>query len=162
GLVVLDFNRDGQPDIAVANDTEADQLYENQGDGTFRDVGLLAGLAFDEQGRARAGMGIDAGDVDGDGRVSIFVGNFDSEMSSMFTAAGERLFEDRSAESGLGAATLRYLTFGMILFDADLDGDLDLLSANGHIDPDVERYRDNATHAQRVNLFLNDGLGRFS
>ena len=161
GVVELDFNGDNLPDVAVANDTEADQLFVNQGDGTFDDKGLLAGIAFDEQGKARAGMGIDAGDVDGNGQVSLFVGNFASEMIAVYRYEGEGLFADRAAISRVGTESLATLTFGLFLYDPDLDGDLDVLAANGHIDPDIAKFRDNIAYRQPVHLFLNDGTGHF-
>ncbi len=161
GAVELDFDGDGSPDIAVANDTNPDHLFQNQGDGTFEDVGVVSGIAFDEHGRARAGMGIDAGYVDADDRASIVVGNFSDEMIGFYKYIGNGIFVDRAAASQIGRTSLRTLTFGLFLFDADLDGDLDLFAANGHVQQDIETVRDNTTYRQAPHLFENSGDGTF-
>ncbi len=161
GAVELDFNSDGMPDLMVSNDTNPDQLFENLGDGTFVDAGVLSGIAFDEHGMARAGMGVDVGAVSpGDG-VSVAVGNFSNEMIGLYTYIGNGMFADRAASSRIGRRSLNTLTFGLFFFDVDLDGDLDLFAANGHIDEDIEKVRDNTTFRQPSHLFVNDGAGRF-
>jgi hypothetical protein len=162
GCAETDFNYDGWPDIIVANDTERDLLYENNGDGTFTEKGLMSGIAFDEAGRAAAGMGVEAGVVDTTGRVSIFVGNFSNEMVSFYRYLGDGIFEPRSALSKIGHATLLRLTFGLVLFDVDLDTDLDLLAANGHIQPSVDDIHDGITYREQSQLFVNDGTGSFA
>ncbi len=161
GVAELDYNDDGWPDLAVANDTDPDQLFQNDGDGTFSEVGVVSGMAFDERGRARAGMGIDAGVVDETGRETIFVGNFSNQMIGVYRYAGNGLFEDRAAASQIGRTSLLTLTFGLVLFDADLDGDLDLYAANGHVQPYIEQVKDNVTFRQPSHLFLNLGDGTF-
>ncbi len=161
GALSLDVNQDGWPDLALANDTDPDQLYLNQGDGTFLDVGLVRGMALDERGRARAGMGIEAGIVDPSGFTSLFAGNFTDEMTAVYRYTSAGLFEDRAATSGIGPASLPVLTFGITLFDADLDGDLDLFTANGHIDPLIGERSDVTPFRQHPQLFINDGSGNF-
>ena len=161
GAVVLDVNQDNWPDLALANDTDPDQLYINQGDGTFVERGLITGMALDERGKARAGMGIDAGVVDSTGEMSLFVGNFSGEMTGVYRSTPAGYFEDRAAVSGIGTPSLPALTFGLVLLDTDLDGDLDLFAANGHVHPRVEEHTDGVTFEQRPQLFVNDGSGTF-
>ena len=161
GAVELDYDRDGWPDIVVANDTNADHLFHNKGDGSFEDVGVISGMAFDEHGRARAGMGIDVGDVDGDGKPTIVVGNFSDEMIGFYKYLDNGVFVDRAATSQIGRPSLRTLTFGLFLFDVDLDGDLDLFTANGHVQQDIEKIRDNTSYRESPHLFENMGSGTF-
>ncbi len=156
-----DFNRDGWPDLVVVNDTQRDLLYQNQGDGTFAEIGLLSGMAFDENGRARAGMGVDVGIVDATGQQTMFVGNFSKEMVGVYRYGGGGLFVDRAAVSKIGQPTLLTLTFGLFLFDVDLDGDLDLFVANGHISEEIEQVEDGIRFRQPAQLFLNRGDGLF-
>jgi hypothetical protein len=162
GAVAFDFNRDGWPDLVVSNDTEPDLLYENRGDGAFAEVGVLSGIAFDERGRARAGMGVDAGVVDETGEETLFVGNFSNEMIAVYRHLGNGAFLDRAAASKIGRPSLLTLTFGVFLFDVDLDGDLDLFAANGHVQPHIERVKDNVKFREPPHLFLNDGHGTFT
>ncbi len=162
GLAAFDFNRDGWPDLVVANDTEPDLLFQNDGDGTFTEVGVLSGIAFDERGRARAGMGLDVGVVDETGEETIFVGNFSNEMIGVYRHLSGGVFLDRAATSQIGRPSLLTLTFGLFLFDVDLDGDLDLFTANGHVQPHIERVKDNVKFRQPPHLFLNAGDGTFT
>ncbi|MEE9166474.1 MAG: CRTAC1 family protein [Candidatus Neomarinimicrobiota bacterium] len=161
GVTEFDFNRDGWVDLVVANDTQRDLLYVNNGDGTFTEKGALFGVAYDEHGRARAGMGIDAGVVDKSGEETIFVGHFSKEMIGVFRYGAGGLFEERSAISRIGRPSLMRLTFGIFLFDVDLDGDLDLFTANGHVQPDIELTQDGISYSQPPYLFLNKGDGTF-
>ncbi|MBD3275808.1 MAG: CRTAC1 family protein [Candidatus Marinimicrobia bacterium] len=158
GVAETDFNRDGWSDIVVANDTERNLLYVNDGDGTFTERGMLAGVAFDEIGKARAGMGIDIGVVDSTGEVSVFVGNFSNEMIGVFRHSGNGLFMDRAAVSKIGRPSLLILTFGAFLFDVDYDTDLDLYAANGHIQKLIQ---DGSTYRQPSQLYMNNGDGVF-
>ena len=158
----LDYNRDGWPDLVVANDTQRDLLFENQGDGHFVEKGVVSGIAFDENGRARAGMGIDAGVVDASGEVTVFVGHFSSEMVGVYRHSRDGFFTDLAAVSQIGRPSLRTLTFGLLLLDVDLDADLDLLTANGHITEDIELVEDGITFRQRTQVYANQGGGRFS
>ena len=161
GIAVDDFDGDGWFDFVVANDTYANFLYFNNGDGTFRDGAVRAGVAFDEVGRARAGMGVDVADLTGDGQLSIVVGNFSNEPVGLFTEVGNGLFQDRAGAARLTRASLLSLTFGVAFADFDLDGNLDLLLANGHIEPDIASVQEGISFAQRLQLFLGDGEGRF-
>lgn len=162
GGVTLDINRDGWPDIVLANDTDPDQLFLNQRDGTFEEVGLSSGMALDPRGRARAGMGIDAGVVDSTGEPTLFIGHFEREMNGIYRHTPTGVFEERASLSGIGPPSLPVLTFGVALFDADLDGDLDLIAANGHINPQAHERNDLASYQQLPQLFLNEGNGVFT
>ncbi|GIV60896.1 MAG: RNA-binding protein [Rhodothermaceae bacterium] len=159
--VSLDYNHDGWPDLAVANDTERDLLYENRGDGTFIERGVISGFAYDEHGRARAGMGLDAGVIDTTGQVTVFVANFAGEMIGAYRHEGDGFFVDRARTARIGTSSLNLLTFALFLFDADLDGHLDLFTVNGHINPEIERVQDGTTFRQPARLFLNRGNGTF-
>lgn len=161
GAALLDFNKDGWIDLAVANDQERDLLYVNNGDGTFTERGVASGLAYSEDGVARAGMGIDAGVVDTTGETSVFVGNFSREMIGVYRHLRNGLFEDRASVSRIGRSSLLSLTFGLFLVDAELDGDLDLFAANGHVQPNIEQNSSVIRYRQPAQLFLNDGSGRF-
>lgn len=162
GAASWDVNHDGWPDLVIANDTQRDELYVNNADGTFTERGMVSGVAFDENGRPRAGMGIDVGVVDPSGEASIFVGNFSRQMLGVYRHSGGGRFADRAARSKIGRPSLLTLTFGLVLFDADLDGDLDLFAANGHIIEHVDRQQDGITYRQPPHLFLNDGEGHFT
>ena len=161
GVAMLDADADGWMDLFVANDTEPDQLFRNRGDGSFEDIGVIAGVAYSETGVARAGMGVDAADYDDSGLPSLVVGHFSNEMMALFHNEGG-LFLDEAPRSALGRATLLTLTFGCFFFDADLDGRLDIFAANGHVADDVERLQSRVTHAQAPQLFHNTGGGRFA
>ncbi len=161
GVVELDFNNDGWSDFAVANDGEGDLLYKNNQDGTFSEIGMRSGMALSEHGEARAGMGIDAAVIDSSGRVSIVVGNFSEEMVGVYKSINDEVFLDRSASSRVGYPSLLILTFGLLLFDADLDTDVDLLLANGHVYPDRLGEKDKVTYRQPSQLYLNRGDGVF-
>ncbi len=162
GVVQLDYNNDGWPDLAVANDGERDLLYQNNGDGTFTEKGTKLGMAYGENGEARAGMGIDAGIVDSSGHPSIFVGNFSSEMIGVYRYSGKGWFNDRSALSKIGRTSYLSLTFGLFLFDADLDTDLDLFVGNGHVYPLRTKDQEGITYRQESQLFTNNGNGVFA
>ena len=162
GVSSFDFNRDNWIDLVVANDTDPDQLFQNNGDGTFEEIGVISGIAFDERGRARAGMGIDTGVVDSSGEETIFVGNFSNQMIGVYRHLNDSVFLDRAASSQIGRSSMLTLTFGLFLLDIDLDGDLDLFAANGHVQPSIELIKDNVTFRQPSHLFLNDGDGTFS
>ena len=161
GVAVLDYDRDGWPDLAVAHDTQPNRLYRNRGNGTFEERGLPAGIAFDENGRARGAMGIDAADYDGSGYPSLVIGNFSNEMKSLYHNEGKGFFLDASAASGLGRASLLTLAFGAFFFDYDLDGWPDIFLANGHVENDVQRVQENVSYAQPPHLMRNLGGGRF-
>jgi hypothetical protein len=160
-VAVADFNDDGWPDLVVSNDTQPNFLYINQGDGTFADRAISAGIGYDEIGRARAGMGIDVADVDNDGQLSIAIGNFSKEPISLYTQIGSgELFQDQAGAVQLTRPTLLALTFGLQFADFDLDGRLDLIMANGHIEPEINAVQQDITFEQPPLVFHNTG-GRF-
>lgn len=161
GVVMLDDDRDGWPDLFIANDTQPNKLYRNRRDGTFREGAVEAGVALSREGRARAGMGVDAGDIDGSGRSSIAVTNFDNEMVGLYRPIDAASYEDVAVAAGIGAASRDTLGFGCVFADINLDGRLDLIVANGHIDETVRDLRRSIGYAQPPHLFINDGNGTF-
>jgi enediyne biosynthesis protein E4 len=161
GVTMLDVDADGWPDLFVANDTQPNKLYLNQRNGTFREGAVRAGVAFSTEGRSRAGMGVDAGDIDGSGQMSLAITNFDNEMVGLYRPQGPGLYEDVAVLAGIGEPSRNRLGFGCVFADLDLDGALDLVVANGHIDDVVRAARGSVGHAQPPLLFLNNGTGTF-
>jgi hypothetical protein len=161
GVAMLDYDGDGWPDLFVANDTQPNKLYRNLRNGQFRDVGLEAGVALSEDGKARAGMGVDAADFDNSGRMGLAVTNFDNEMLALYRGQATGAFQDTARRAGVGVASLNRLGFGCLFADLDLDGALDLVVANGHIDETVRSIKGNVGYAQSPQLFLNQGGGTF-
>ena len=161
GVALIDYDQDGWPDIFVANDTQPNKLYRNLRNGRFRDVALEAGVALSEDGKARAGMGVDAADFDGSGRPGLAVTNFDNEMIGLYRPQSGGTYVDVANRSGVGVASLTRLGFGCVFADLDLDGALDLVVANGHIDETVRNIRGNVGYAQPPLLFLNQGNATF-
>jgi hypothetical protein len=161
GVAMFDYDDDGWPDLLVANDTQPNKLYRNQHDGTFEEIALSAGVALSEDGKARAGMGVDTGDFDGSGHAGLAITNFDNEMTGLYRRLKDGRYEDIAVASGVGAATRNTLGFGCLFADLNLDGALDLILANGHIDDTVRDIRRSVAYAQPPQLFLNDGHGRF-
>jgi hypothetical protein len=159
GVAMID--QDGWPDLFVANDTQPNKLYRNLRNGKFRDVAVEAGLAFSTEGKARAGMGADAADFDNSGVAGLVVTNFDNEMVGLYRSSGRGLYEDVALKAGIGAPSRSTLGFGCGFLDVDLDGRLDLLVVNGHIDETVRNIRGNVGYAQPPHLFLNRGNGTF-
>ena len=158
GVVATDYDADGWVDLFVANDSTPNFLYHNRGDGTFESVGLLAGVAVNAEGRAQAGMGVDAGDYDGDGRMDLLVSTFAHDTTSLYRNLDGSQFEDVTLRSGLAAPTFVPMGWGAVFFDADLDGRLDLFLANGHIFADIEDYPElKETYGQKNQLLLNEG-----
>ncbi|NKB70917.1 MAG: CRTAC1 family protein [Candidatus Latescibacteria bacterium] len=158
GLAPVDSDLDGWMDVLVANDTVRNFFFHNQGDGTFTERGEEMGLAYDSHGSATGAMGIDSGYYRDDGRLAFAVGNFADETTSLFVREGKPLtFADSALEEGIGAPSLRALTFGLFFFDADLDGRLDLLQANGHIENDIGMIDPGQTYRQSAQLFWNGG-----
>jgi hypothetical protein len=160
-VALVDHNGDGWLDLFVANDTQPNRLYENKRDGTFKDIALAAGVAFNEAGVARAGMGADAADYDGSGRQGLVIGNFSNEMMALYRNEGNGLFTDEAPRSAIGRASLATLTFACFFFDYDLDGRLDIFALNGHVADDVEQVQQRMTYAQPPHLFRNLGGRRF-
>jgi hypothetical protein len=161
GIALLDHNGDGWLDLFVANDTQPNRLYENKQNGAFTDIGVAAGVAFNEAGVARAGMGADAADYDGSGRQSLIIGNFSNEMMALYQNEGKGLFIDEAPTSTIGKTSLLTLTFACFFFDYDLDGRLDVFAANGHVADDINRVQPRVTYAQAPHLFHNLGNRRF-
>lgn len=161
GVAMFDYDQDGWPDLLVANDTQPNKLYRNQRNGTFKDVAVEAGIAFSTEGKARAGMGIDAADFDNSGAPGIAITNFDNEMIGLYRPSGGGNFADVATQSGVGLASKNTLGFGCVFVDANLDGALDLIAVNGHIDDTVRNVR-GVGYAQPPQLFLNDGHGKFN
>lgn len=163
GVAVFDFDKDGWPDIFVANDTQPNKLYKNNGKGAFTDVATVTGVAFSEEGKARAGMGVDFSDYDGSGYPSVAIGNFSNEMLGLYHNEGKSgLFVDEAPSSTLGQATMLSLTFGLFFFDYDLDGRPDLFLANGHVADDINKVQPKITYAMQPKLFHNDGKKKFT
>lgn len=161
GVTVLDVDGNDWPDLAVANDTQPNLLYLNNGDGTFEESGVISGMAFSETGVARGGMGIDAADFNRSGRQSLVIGNFANEMVGLYQNEGNLLFVDVAPTAKIGRPTLMSLSFATFFFDYDLDGYLDLLVANGHLEPEIEKIQSNVKYAQPTQIFKGDGTGRF-
>ncbi len=161
GLAAIDCDRDGWPDVVIANDTQPNKLYRNLRNGAFEEIGLRAGVAFSEDGKARAGMGIDAADFDNSGAEGIAVTNFDNEMMALYHPTGNATYKDIAVNAGIGLPSRSSLGFGCVFVDLNLDGYLDLVAANGHIDETVRRIRGNMGYAQPPHLFLNDGKSHF-
>jgi enediyne biosynthesis protein E4 len=157
---MLDFDQDGWPDLLVANDTQPNKLYRNLRNGKFKDVAVEMGLAFSNEGKARAGMGVDCADFDNSGKPGVVITNFDNEMLGLYRSNGKS-FDDVAMQAGLGPASRNTLGFGCVFFDADLDGRLDLAVANGHIDDTVRNIRGNVGYAQAPQLFVNQGNAKF-
>ena len=157
GATVLDHDGDGWPDLFVANDTVPNRLYRNNRNGTFTELGLQSGVAFSSDGRARAGMGVDAADVDNSGRASVVVTNFSGEMLGLYVPQEPGVYVDTAPQTAVGRATRQTLGWGCFFFDVDLDGWQDLLVVNGQLDPGVQR---SPAEAAPPHLFLNR-QGRF-
>jgi hypothetical protein len=162
GVTILDYDGDGWPDVLIANDTQPNKLYRNNGNGTFSEKAVQAGVAFSEDGVARAGMGVDASDYDRSGRQSIIISNFANQMMSLYHNEGNGLFVDEAARAEVGRASLLTLGFSCFFYDYDLDGWQDILVANGHIEEDVERVQKRIKYRQPPHLFRNLGNGKFA
>jgi hypothetical protein len=160
GVAMLDENQSGWADLLVANDTQPNKLYRNQHNTTFKDAAVDAGLAFSTEGKARAGMGVDIGDFMNSGHSGVAITNFDNEMTGLYEFSG-KTYEDVAAQAGVGLASKNSLGFGCVFLDANLDGWLDLVVANGHIDETVRNIRGNVGYAQPPLFFLNNGKGSF-
>jgi hypothetical protein len=162
GVVWGDYDNDGRPDIFVANDAQPNLVYHNRGDGTFEEVGLLSGVAVDEDGRERAGMGIDVADYDNDGWLDAAIGNFAGEPCSLYQNRHDGTFLETTWTSGIGPPTVPLLTWGAKFIDYDNDGWRDLVFANGHVYPEVTAHHLDETYAQRLVLFRNRGDGTYA
>ena len=161
GIAILDYNGDGWPDIVLANDTQPNKLYFNKKDGTFEEKAVPAGIAFSEDGVARAGMGVDAADYDRSGRPSLLITNFANQMVSLYHNEGNGLFVDEAPSSEVGRSTLVTLGFGCFFFDYDNDGWPDILVADGHIEDQIEKVQKRVSYAEPPHVFRNLGGGKF-
>ncbi len=159
GVAPYDVDGDGWVDIAVANDTVQNFLFHNKGGGRFEEIAILSGVAFDQSGSPRGGMGIDWAPILNDERLALAVGNFANEMTALYVCDQPRMlqFSDLANLYGLGAPTQPPLKFGLFFFDYDLDGRLDLLSANGHLEPEISKVQASETYEQPIQLFWNSG-----
>ena len=159
GVAPYDVDGDGLVDIAVANDTVQNFFFHNKGHGKFEEIAIRSGVAFDQSGLPRGGMGIDWGAFMNDDRLGLAVGNFANEMTALYVCDQPKslVFSDLANLYGLGAPTQPPLKFGLFFFDYDLDGRLDLLSANGHLEPEISKVQASETYEQPVQLFWNSG-----
>ena len=156
GVVFADYDRDGWPDIYIANDGMRNFLYRNDQDGTFNERAALTGVGYGQDGQMEAGMGVDWGDYDSDGFLDLTVTNFQAEPNSLYKGEGG-FFSVATFAAGIGLPSLPFLGFGTQFFDPDLDGDLDLFVANGHVLDNVELIDQSSSYGQRNLLFRNDG-----
>ncbi len=161
GVCLGDLDGDGDSDIYVANDMSPNFQLDNRGDGSFEEIGLLAGTALSDTGKAEAGMGLELGDLDGDSLADLFVTNLDLETNAVYLGQGGGLFRDGRFLSGLAEPSLTKVGFGVLAEDFDFDGDLDLVVANGHIIHNAEDWGTGTSYKQKNQLFENLGGGRF-
>ncbi len=161
GVATLDFDDDGWPDIYVACDSTASILYRNNHDGTFTDVAVKAGAAYNEDGREQAGMGVSIGDYNGDGRPDIFKTNFSDDTSTLYRNNGDGTFDDVTFAAGLGLNT-KYLGWGTNFLDFDNDGWPDIIVVNGHVYPEVDKQHLGSTYEEPRILYHNLGNGKFA
>jgi hypothetical protein len=160
-VAALDLDDDNDLDLYVANDSNPNYLYQNDGSGRFQEVGLWSGAALDADSAAQAGMGVVPGDVDNDGKIDLFVPNFAQDSSTLYINAGDCLFGDESQSRGLRGPTYGMLSWGGALADFDLDGDLDIFVANGHIYPQADGLPTTGTSYAQPNLVLANNEGHF-
>ncbi|MBK8813266.1 MAG: CRTAC1 family protein [Acidobacteria bacterium] len=160
-LGITDIDGDGDEDVYVANDTDNNQLWINDGKGKFKDVAQIAGVAYSETGREEGSMGVDFNDFDGNGRIDIAVTNFQDETTAIYSQTEPLLFREISDSIGIGQPARARLKFGIDFFDGDNDGDEDLLVANGHVEDNISQNSDSVTFEQQNTLYENLGNGRF-
>ena len=162
GVVAIDYDGDGRPDLFVACDATPNLLLRNRGDGTFESVGIEAEVAYNPDGVARAGMGVDAGDLDGDGRPDFVVTNFDTEYHALYLNPGRLPFREATVESRLAQLTKAYVGWGVRMLDFDNDGVLDLFMVTGHLHEMIARSNRTVAYREPPLLLANDGRARFS
>jgi hypothetical protein len=167
GVAICDDNGDGWPDLFVANDAEPNLLFRNNRQGGFSEVGVEAGVAYGPTGQARAGMGVDSGDDRNQGIESLVIGNIDGESHALFRPATDGAtgsapyYQDVAASAGIAAVSRPYSTFGAVFCDLDMDGWKDILTANGHVDPQIALGGRSVTFEEPLLLFRNDGTGQY-
>ncbi len=161
GMVCCDYDNDDDTDIFIANDVWANFLFQNDGQGRFEEVGLLAGVAYDAGGQAQAGMGVDCGDFDNDGWLDFYLTDYQNESSTLYRNRGDAMFEDVTFVTGAGAGTYNRVTWGNGFVDFDNDGQRDIFVACGHLQDNIERFDDTSTYHQRNILLLNTGQGTY-
>ncbi len=163
GLAVSfgDIDNDGWQDFYVANDNKPNFLFRNKGNGTFEDISVLSGTALGDTGRPEAGMGVDMGDYDGDGLLDIVVTNYELETNALYKNLGGGAFVDNRSVARIAEPSLMFLAFGIAWADFDQDGDIDLVTTNGNINPNAAEFLEGSTYAQRKELFENLGNGKF-
>ncbi|MCF7763967.1 MAG: CRTAC1 family protein [Verrucomicrobia bacterium] len=160
GVAPVDLDQDGWMDLVVANDTVQNFVFHNRRDGTFEEIGALSGIAFDTYGKTRGAMGIDAGQINANEGIGIAIGNFANEMTALYVAQSKPLeFTDEAIAQGVGPASRLLLKFGIFFFDYDLDGMLDLLTANGHLEEELTKVQQSQHYRQPAQLFWNRGAG---
>lgn len=159
GVAPIDLDNDGWIDLVVANDTVQNFVFHNQKNGTFKEIGALSGIAFDSYGNTRGAMGIDAARYRDGKTVGVAIGNFANEMTALYVAQNDTglIFTDEAISEGIGPASRLPLKFGIFFFDYDLDGRLDLLSVNGHLEEDIGKVQQSQRYAQPAQLFWNNG-----
>ena len=158
GLALVDLDADGWMDIVVANDTVQNLLFRNRQDGSFEEMGTLSGLAFDAEGRARGAMGIDSARFRNDDTLGLAIGNFANEMTAMYVSQGVPMqFADDAVATGIGPPSRLMLKFGVFFFDCDLDRRLDVFTANGHLEEDIQKVQESQRYEQPPHLFWNCG-----
>jgi hypothetical protein len=162
GVAMWDLDDDGRPDIVVANDTQPNLLYHNLGGGHFSERGIAAGIAYDENGATRAGMGIDVADYMNDGMPAVAIANFSREPVSLFKMLAPGVFRETTQQSGVAEPTYMVLKFGLLFADLDLDGWQDLLVADGHLEPRIHDVEEAVTYREPMKLLGNDGIGGFA
>src|SRR5579863_920983 len=161
GVVTFDYDNDGWQDIFIANDSMANSLFHNNRDGTFRETAYLAGVAVSSDGRAEAGMGVDAADISGSGRLDLIVTHLDQQLARLYRNMGDQGFDDATVRSGIGYATFHLSGFGTRFFDYDNDGARDLFMANGHVLDNIQKYNADTFYSEPKLMFRNIGGGRF-
>lgn len=160
-VATFDYDDDGWPDIYVSCDSAPNILYHNNHDGTFTDVGVTAGVAYNEDGREQAGMGVTIGDFNGDGRPDIFKTNFSEDTSTLYQNEGDGTFDDVTNKAGLGKH-MEFLGWGTMFFDFDNDGWPDLILGNGHVYPEVDKFHLGSSYQESHLLYHNNGNGTFT
>jgi hypothetical protein len=161
GIALIDYDNDGWLDLLITNDTQPNKLYHNNHNGTFTETGAVAGVAYSDAGKARAGMGTDAADYDNSGRQSLVIGNFTNESIALYHNDGQGLFTDQASGAGIALPSAKSLTFAAMFFDYNLDGLPDLFALNGHVADDIRVIQPSLSYAEPPLLFRNIGHGKF-